>query len=193
MFNNGQDWSGVCNGIDFDDCCNWDMQYIFSFYMLEIMYMGIYWVYQGFDSINFIWVLISEDFIDGLVLYLCYYFIISIDELVFQFELLYVGIIDGNVWCGEEVVWILINDGLFDCYVFFVKVLFDDVNSFYVIMFVYKDYDFSLLVFCFDDQGDSWSFIVGDLLDLVINDIYIYFGIGDSVFFVVIDGGVYGI
>ena len=190
--NNGQDWSGARNGIDSDDRRNWDMQYILSPHTPEIMYTGTYRVYQGFDSTNPTWAAISEDLTDGLVLHPRYHSITSIDESVLQPELLYVGTTDGNVWRGEEAVWTPINDGLPDRYVSSVKASPDDVNSLYVTMSAYKDYDFSPLVFRSDDQGDSWNSIAGDLPDLAINDIYIYPGTGDSVLFVATDGGVYG-
>lgn len=190
---NGGNFDYALEGVDENDRRHWDMQYILSHHDANVMYTGTYRIYQSFSHLP-LWSPISEDLTDGIVFGSRYHTISTLNESPLDPNLLYVGTTDGNVWRGNPATqtWTNLNAGLPDRYVSSVKASPNSPNTVFVSHTGYKDNDFTARVHRSDDQGATWTPIVGDLPNFAINDLIVLPGHQDSVLFVATDGGVYG-
>lgn len=188
----GGNFDFAAEGIDPADRRHWDMQYLISHHNPDVMYTGTYRLYLGFGHLPS-WGAITEDLTDGDIFGARYHTISALDESPLDPEQLYVGTSDGNVWRVNPNTQSStnLNAGLPDRYVSSVKASPNDPDRVFVSHTGYRDNDFTPRLHRSDNQGATWTPIVGDLPNLAINDIQILAGHQDSVIFVATDGGVY--
>lgn len=188
----GQSFEDATDGIEGADRRHWDMPYIMSRTNYEVMYAGTYRVYRGTGHVP-AWAPVSPDLTDGNVFGGRYHTISTLDESLFDPDLLYVGTTDGNVWTGNPSTqsWDNVSAGLPDRYVSAVKASRNDPDRVFVAMTGYRDNDFSPRLHRSDDRGKTWHAISGNLPNLAINDLQPIVGHQDSVLFAATDGGVY--
>jgi len=189
----GGNFEPATEGIDDNDRRHWDMQYAISQHDENVMYTGTYRIYQSFGHLP-IWTPISQDLTDGIVFGSRYHTITTLHESPLDPDLLYVGTTDANVWRGRPASqdWVNITAGLPERYVSSVKASPTHMNRVFVSHTGYKSNDFSAHIHRSDNQGATWTPVVGDLPNLAVNDLVILPGHQDSIIFAATDGGVYG-
>jgi len=188
----GQNFLNGTEGIDDADRKHWDMQYIMSHHNSDIMYTGTYRAYRSFGH-PAVWQPISPDLTDGIVFAPRFHTISTLDESVFDPNLLYIGTTDGNVWRGNpgNQNWEKISITLPNRYVSAVKASLNEPDRVFAAHTGYRDNDSTPRLHRSDDRGATWKPIVGDLPNLAINDLQLIPGHQDSLIFAATDGGVY--
>ncbi|MFN0213804.1 MAG: VPS10 domain-containing protein [Saprospiraceae bacterium] len=189
----GINFDPATEGIEGGDRRHWDMQYALSQHNEQIMYTGTYRIYQSSGHPP-IWTPVSEDLTDGNIFGARYHTITTLHESPLEQGLLYVGTTDANVWRGrpDNQDWVNITAGLPERYVSSVRSSPSNPDRVFVSHTGYKSNDFSPRIHRSDNQGNTWTSIVGDLPNLAVNDLVILPGHQDSIIFAATDGGVYG-
>ena len=191
--NGGVDFFDFTGGINPEDRVNWDMPYILSSGDPGRMYCGTDKVYRVTNAPLGTWVPISGDLTDGLdENHSSVHTITCLSESQLNFQKLYAGTADANVWrsLNAGTSWTNITSGLPERFVTSIVASPNSENTVYVSHSGYRDNEYIPHVHRSDDNGSTWTDISGDLPQVAVNDLCAVEGF-ENTLFAATDNGVY--
>ncbi len=188
----GFNWMMNTVGIDGTDRRNWDMPIVVQKNNSDVQYTGTYRIYKNVTGAYANWTPISGDLTDGNIYGERFHNISAIDLSEINYQLIYVGTSDANVWrtTNGGAGWTNITGNLPNRYVTSVHASPNNTTNVYVTHTGYKYGSYIPHVHKSTDNGNTWIDISGNLPQSGVNDIVIIPG-NENMLFISNDIGVY--
>ena len=189
----GNSFSTYTQGLTGDR--NWNMPYFISPHDQNVLFTGTNIMYRRDNNVDEEWQPISGDLTnesqDSLQFH--EHNMTTLGQSPINPDILYAGTSDGLAWATTNggQTWNLISEELPRRYISDVKASPSFENTVYLSISGYKNNDFGAYIYRSDDNGETWTDISSNLVQMSINDIYILPNNDDKNLFVANEIGVY--